>query len=86
MLTCPVKLWASARRTGRLQANTSAGTFDHRLVQRRNPQLFLPVSQQASTTLNLYAQSIPETAKATVKALDRKLCGVLNTTEHKYEM
>lgn len=55
MLTCPVKLWASARRTGRLQANTSAGTFDRRLVQRRNPQLFLPVSQQASTTMNMYA-------------------------------
>ena len=41
---------------------------------------------KASTTLNVYAQSIPETVMATVEALDRKLCGVLNTTEHKYEM
>ncbi len=41
---------------------------------------------KASTTLNVYAQSIPETVMATVEALDRKPCGVLNTTEHKYEM
>ena len=40
----------------------------------------------ASTTLNVYAQSIPETVAAAVEALDRKLCGVLNTTEHKYEL
>ena len=41
---------------------------------------------KVSTTLNVYAQSIPETVMATAEALDRKLCGVLNTTEHKYEM
>ena len=40
----------------------------------------------ASTTLNVYAQSIPETVMAAVEALDRKLCGVLNTNEHSYEM
>ena len=40
----------------------------------------------ASTTLNVYAQSIPETVAAAVEALDRKLCGVLNTIEHEYEM
>ena len=40
----------------------------------------------ASTTLNVYAQSIPASVMAAVEALDRKLCGVLNTNEHSYEM
>ena len=40
----------------------------------------------ASTTLNVYTQSIPASVQAAVEALDHKLCDVLNTSEHKYEM
>ena len=40
----------------------------------------------ANTTMNVYTQAIPASVTAAVEALDAKLCGVLNTTEHKYEM
>jgi integrase len=40
----------------------------------------------ASTTMDVYTQAIPSSVRAAVEALDAKLCGVLNTTEHKYEM
>jgi hypothetical protein len=32
--------------------------------------------------MNVYAQPIPESVRATVEMLDQKLCPVLNTTEH----
>jgi hypothetical protein len=35
--------------------------------------------------MDVYAQSIPKSVKATVKAPDQKLCGVLNTSEHEVD-
>jgi integrase len=51
----------------------------------------------ASTTMNIYVQSIPESQKAAaeawneeisglLEAIDQEIAGLLNTNEHKFEM